>query len=160
MLTRIVSGGQTGVDRAALRVALDLGIPCGGWCPRGRRAEDGVIPSRFPLQETVSTGYATRTAFNVRDSDATLIIARGALSGGSALTERITRREERPMWIHDLSADSDERALLAWMRQGEIAVLNVAGSRESQCPGIEGQAYALLSSALRQVARKLHQSPD
>ena len=92
MIRRIVSGGQTGVDRAALDVALSLGIPCAGWCPRGRRAEDGPIDARYPLNETPSTSYAKRTEWNVRDSDATLILARLPLGGGTALTERLARK--------------------------------------------------------------------
>lgn len=148
VIKKIVSGGQTGVDRAALRVAVNFGIPCGGWCPRGRRAEDGVIPSAFPLQETESAGYAKRTEYNIRDSDATLIVGRGALSGGSALTERIARRQNRPLWVHDLGADIQQRLLFDWLSEGEFGVLNVAGPRESEQPGIEAQAYELLSSLL------------
>lgn len=72
---KIVSGGQTGVDRAALDVALELGLPCGGWCPKGRKAEDGVIHSRYPLKETPSEEYNERTTWNVRDSDGTLIVS-------------------------------------------------------------------------------------
>jgi hypothetical protein len=79
MIGRLVSGGQTGVDRAALDVALKLGIPCGGWCPRGRQAEDGVIPARYPLAETPSEGYSERTRWNVRDADATLTAETGAI---------------------------------------------------------------------------------
>src|SRR5436305_1193025 len=82
----IFSGGQTGVDRAALDVALELGIPCSGWCPRGRRAEDGTIPPRYPLQETRSLAYPVRTRWNVRDSDGTLILTRGRPDRGTALT--------------------------------------------------------------------------
>lgn len=88
---KLLSGGQTGVDRAALDAALALGIPCGGWCPQGRRAEDGQIPARYPLTETGSPGYRERTYLNVRDSDGTLILARGALSGGTTLTRRVAR---------------------------------------------------------------------
>src|SRR6266851_4977853 len=86
MFAKIISGGQTGVDRAALDVALELGIPCGGWCPKGRRAEDGRIPKRYPLVETPTPAYPVRTEWNVRDSDGTLVLARGQASGGTALT--------------------------------------------------------------------------
>lgn len=81
-LLKIISGGQTGVDRAALDVALELGLPCGGWCPRGRRAEDGVIAERYPLTETRSARYAVRTVRNVRAADGTLVLTRGQPSGG------------------------------------------------------------------------------
>src|SRR3989442_2721366 len=91
----IVSGGQTGVDRAALDTALALGLPCGGWCPRGRRAEDGPLPTRYPLRETPSSSYPERTVWNVRDSDGTLILHRGRLSGGTALTLRLVSRHGR-----------------------------------------------------------------
>ena len=79
------------MDRAALDVALELGRPCGGWCPRGRRAEDGPLDPRYPLTETPSAGYPQRTEWNVRDSDATLILSHGALAGGSKLTESLAR---------------------------------------------------------------------
>ena len=94
---RVVSGGQTGVDRAALDLARELHLPCGGWCPRGRRAEDGVVPARYRLRETPSTAYTQRTEWNVRDADATLILHRGPLQGGSALTARIARRLRHPL---------------------------------------------------------------
>src|SRR6266571_9073801 len=83
VVSKIVSGGQTGVDRAALDVALELGIPCGGWCPRGRRAEDGIIPERYPLIETPTTAYPQRTERNVRDSDGTLVLTVGRADGGT-----------------------------------------------------------------------------
>src|SRR5210317_1948565 len=81
---RIVSGGQTGVDRGALDAALTLGRVCGGWCPEGRLADDGPIPARYPLQELPGGGYRARTRRNVRDSDATLIVTFGAPTGGTA----------------------------------------------------------------------------
>src|SRR5215217_2323846 len=89
---KIVSGGQTGVDRAALDVALELGIECGGWCPAGRQAEDGPIDARYPLRETPSADPAQRTEWNVRDSDATLLLTTGAASPGTELTREVARR--------------------------------------------------------------------
>src|SRR3954454_8651242 len=92
MFTKIVSGGQTGVDRAALDVALALGIPCGGWCPKGRKAEDGPIEDRYPLSETPSSDYRQRTLWNIRDSDATLILTWGEPTGGTLLTVKECRK--------------------------------------------------------------------
>src|SRR5947209_13063019 len=99
MVAKIVSGGQTGVDRAALDVALELGLPCGGWCPRGRRAEDGPLPARYPLTETSWEGYPQRTRWNVRDSDGTLILTRGQPDRGTALTIKLAQRLGKPYRI-------------------------------------------------------------
>lgn len=143
---RIVSGGQTGVDRAALDVALLLGFEIGGWCPRGRRAEDGPISENYPLAETASADYSRRTVANVRDSDATLILSRGRLSGGTALTRDVARTHKKPFLVLDLrTATPDDAA--AWIERQAISVLNVAGPRESAAPGI----YEEASSYLRQV---------
>lgn len=145
---RVVSGGQTGVDRAALDAAREMGIPCGGWCPRGRRAEDGPIPATYPLRETPSGGYPERTAWNVRDSDGTLVITRGKPRGGTGLTVSLARRAGRPVLVVDLEAGervSDARAFLA---ENGIHVLNVAGPRESEAPGIHDQAVAFLRELL------------
>ncbi len=143
---RIVSGGQTGVDRAALDVALLLGFETGGWCPRGRRAEDGPISENYPLTETPSADYSQRTVANVRDSDATLILSRGRLSGGAALTRNIARTRKKPVLVLDLRTATPDDAV-SWIRRQAISVLNVAGPRESGAPGIYGEA----SSYLRQV---------
>src|SRR5437870_9182944 len=102
MLTKIISGGQTGVDRAALDVALELGLPCGGWCPKRRRAEDGPIPERYPLTETSSRAYPQRTRCNVLDSDGTLILTRGRPTGGTALTIQIAAESGKPYFVVDL----------------------------------------------------------
>jgi predicted Rossmann fold nucleotide-binding protein DprA/Smf involved in DNA uptake len=144
----IVSGGQTGVDRAALDVARELGLRCGGWCPSGRRAEDGAIPARYPLRETPSTAYPERTEWNVRDSDGTLILHRGPLRGGSALTRRLARRLGRPALAVDLSAGPIRQSVRDWIARERIATLNVAGPRESEHPGIHDQAAAFLREAL------------
>lgn len=148
MLRRIVSGGQTGVDRAALDVALDLGIDCGGWCPRGRRAEDGRIPLRYPLTETTTGRYVERTGLNVRDSDGTLILVRGALQGGTALTRRLAEAEGRPCLVVDLDTPPEDSTVRDWLQQTRIRVLNVAGPRESSRPGIHEQAAAFLRGLL------------
>jgi len=147
-LERIVSGGQTGVDRAALDVALRLGIPCGGWCPRGRRAEDGRIPDRYPLHETPSADYAQRTEWNVRDSDATLILFRGRLTGGSALTSRLAEKYRRPCLEVDLASPSEARAIRAWLRGNGVRVVNVAGPRATLDQDLTAPAGRLLAEVL------------
>ncbi len=151
-LQKIVSGGQTGVDRAALDAALEARLACGGWCPREREAEDGVIPARYPLAETPARDPAQRTAWNVRDSDATLILVRGLPRGGAALTAQRTAAEGRPCHTVDLSADPDPGDVSAWIRSAGVRVLNVAGPRESEAPGIHDEALALLRAILGPVS--------
>lgn len=147
MVEKIVSGGQTGVDRAALDVALELGLPCGGWCPKGRKAEDGPIARRYPLQETPSDDYAQRTAWNVRDSDGTLILTRGQPTEGTALTIELAERQGKPHLVMDLHEQPDRASVRAWITTHRIRVLNIAGPREEKCPGI----YAQASQFLRQL---------
>lgn len=147
---KIVSGGQTGVDRAALDAAIALDIPHGGWCPRGRLAEDGPIPARYQLRETDSPDYAVRTERNVLQSDATLILCRGRPRGGTELTLRLARQHGKPHLVVDLSAaDSpDAEAIRRWLSDESVATLNVAGPRESQSPGIAHEAGQLLQQVL------------
>lgn len=145
---QVISGGQTGVDRAALDVARELGIPCGGWCPWGRRAEDGVIPAWYPLREAPSRAYPERTALNVRDSDGTLVLTRGAPRGGTALTVSLARRAGKAVLVVDLGAGADAGLVRAWLAENEIRVLNVAGPRESEAPGIHDRAAAFLLEVL------------
>jgi hypothetical protein len=148
ILQRIVSGGQTGVDRAALDVALELGVPCGGWCPKGRRAEDGPLPERYPLQETTSDAYPQRTARNVRDSDGTLILTRGEPDRGTALTARLAERYRKPCLILDLSEQPSPQTVRAWAEAHRVRVLNVAGPRESSKPDIYTAAAQFLATVL------------
>lgn len=145
---KIVSGGQTGVDRAALDVAIDLGLACGGWCPKGRKAEDGPIPAEYPLKETKSADYVERTRLNVRDSDATLVLTRGTPTGGTALTLTFAGKLRRPTLVIDLAADdggADAARVREWIAEAGIATLNLAGPRESNHPGIYDDAVHFLT---------------
>ncbi len=146
------SGGQTGVDRAALDAALALGIPVGGWCPRGRRAEDGPIAPRYPLRETPTEMYTERTAWNVRDADATLILTRGAPTGGTAATVEAARALGRPLHIVDLAENSAVEPVADWLRAHGVRTLNVAGPRESTVPGVYAEARTFVERLLRAVA--------
>ena len=151
-LRKIVSGGQTGVDRAALDTAMERGVPVGGWCPKGRRAEDGTISDRYPLKETPSEAYEQRTAWNVRDSDGTLIITDGALEGGTALTMEEAKRQERPV-LHVRTTDPVPVPMIrAWGEDHDVRVLNVAGPRASEVEGIYDDARVLLEAFLASVA--------
>ena len=141
------SGGQTGVDRGALDAALALGLPCGGWCPRGRRAEDGPIADRYPLREAPSAAYPLRTEWNVRDSEGTLILHLGRTDRGTALTEGLARRYGRPLLRLDLR-DAHPDDLRRWLAENGVLILNVAGPRESRAPGIQQRARSFLEAAL------------
>lgn len=148
LIYKIVSGGQTGVDRAALDAALSLAIPCGGWCPAGRRAEDGRIDDRYPLTETPSDQYAERTQRNVRDSDGTLIIANGPLTGGTRRTRLLAEQDHKPCWIINISDGIDSGAFRQWLETNNIRILNVAGPRESTQAGIYERARQVLVELL------------
>jgi hypothetical protein len=153
-MLKVVSGGQTGVDRAALDAARALGLPCGGWCPRGRQAEDGPIAAIYPLVETPSADYAQRTRWNVRDADGTLVLTRGRVEGGTAFTITVARRRRRPLLVVDLAPGPDPAEADRWVREGGIRVLNVAGPRESQRPGIGAEARAFLERLFRLIATR------
>jgi len=146
---KIVSGGQTGVDRAALDAALGVKIEIGGWCPRKRRSEDGPIDRRYPLRETPSQTYRQRTEWNVRDSDATLILYRGRMSGGTWLTAQLANRYGRPLLALDLDLEPDPASARQWIYDNEIRVLNIAGPREQGSLGIYAQSLRFLLRLLR-----------
>jgi len=166
---RVVSGGQSGVDRAALDAARALGLPRGGWCPRGRWAEDGAIPAAYPLDEIpqseglrVAAGdeareaghrdaeLAQRTEWNVRDSDATLVIVgQRPLSGGSLLTAELAQSYRRPLRVVELARDPDPAKLRAWLAEHRVRTLNVGGPRASEAPDLGAGARAFLERALR-----------
>jgi predicted Rossmann-fold nucleotide-binding protein len=149
---KIISGGQTGVDRAVLEWALANGIPHGGWCPKGRKAEDGVIPPRFQLKETGSGNYSMRTRRNVRDSGGTVIFSGGLeLSGGTKETAEFAKETGKPLLHLVLSLGVKEAAtqLVAFLKEHSIVVLNVAGPRASEERDTGKFVQAVLSQALK-----------
>ena len=149
MPPKIVSGGQTGADRAALDWAIFHDLPHGGWCPNGRKAEDGVLPDQYQLTETPSASYPQRTQWNVRDSDGTVIFTIGSkLSGGSKLTADAATKLGKP-WIHLSPSSSYEpaRELLRFLSDNNIKVLNVAGTRGSKEPAVAAFVKKVLEEA-------------
>jgi hypothetical protein len=147
LVRRIVAGGQSGVDRAALDWAIDHRIEHGGWCPRGRRAEDGPIAPRYALTETESAGYAERTRRNVRETDATLVLNVGALEGGTLLTQRIANGAGKPCLVAHLDAPDrahELRHVLEWLGSDAMLTLNVAGPRARMRPRVYTMAYTML----------------
>lgn len=150
----IHSGGQTGVDRAALDAALAAGVPVGGWCPLGRRAEDGPIPARYPLRETPTPEYAERTRWNVRDADATLILTRGTPTGGTATTLDAADALGKPRFVVDLAETADVAPVVTWLQANGATVLNVAGPRASTAQGIYAEAFRFVTQLLRALDRR------
>lgn len=153
---RLVSGGQTGADRAALDAALASGLDCGGFCPAGRGAEDGAIPPRYPLTETGSADPAQRTRANVAAADGTLLIvpaaARDAWGAGTRLTEAVARETGKPCLVL-VPGDGEVERLVDWIEGQRIAVLNVAGPRESEAPGIYAAARDVLERMISAAPR-------
>ena len=144
---KIISGGQTGVDRAALDAALSLGVNCGGWCPSGRLDENGVIPPHYPLEEMPEGGYLERTARNVREADGTIVFHPGALEGGTKATADFCAKEQKPVLLVDAASVAPASAaveLAEFVRANRIEILNVAGPRASQWP----QGYDFVSRTL------------
>ena len=140
---KIISGGQTGVDRAALDIALSYGIECGGWCPAGRLDEFGKIPHNYPVQELQGAGFTERTFQNVKDSDGTAVIYAEELRGGTEQTVRFCDKLDRPRQLIDgskISAESAANLIAEFVRKNKIHTLNVAGPRQSEWQ--EGYNYA------------------
>jgi len=153
---RIVSGGQTGVDRGALIAALDRGVPCGGWCPAGRKAEDGAIPPFFPMRELPDEDYPARTLKNVQDSDGTAVIFFSELEGGSELTVAYCRRERKPYLLldaHEMDTAEAARRIGEFVAGHAIGTLNVAGPRASRHPAAQAWARAAVREFLETLPR-------
>jgi len=160
-LTKIISGGQTGVDQAALRAARDCGLAIGGWCPPGRVCEGGVIPAEFPLEETdqerslgaPDVPRSQRTECNIRDSDGALVIRAGKIpeDRGTQWAMRCAERFGRPLLVCDLEDQNSQQKIEEWLRRHEVKVLSVGGPAESTSPGIGDRAYALLRAVFEDL---------
>ncbi len=150
-MKKIVSGGQTGADRAGLDFAIAQRLPHGGWCPAGRVAEDGPIDWRYRLKETPSPAYAQRTEWNVRDSDGTVIFSVGPeVFGGSRLTIEFAQQHRKPWILISQARDGADAAqkLRDFLIRHKIAVLNVAGPRASSEPAVAEFVVSVLAKLL------------
>ena len=165
-ISSIISGGQTGADRGGLDAAIACNIPHGGRCPKGRKAEDGVIPAKYLLQESKSASYTVRTEANVRDSDATVVFTLGRATGGSLKTIEFCHKHKKPCLHIDLATHDKSRtvkAVVDWLegrgeydQDGLFAIkpsvhcnLNVAGSRESKAAGIQEMVMVVMVEVVK-----------
>lgn len=161
-LQRIISGGQTGADRAALDAAIDAGFPCGGWCPEGRKADDGPIPDRYPVEELAGAGYRKRTIRNLQDSDGTAIFGFGEPVGGTALTLAQCIRLQRPHQLIDAGQMSSAHAaeiLVAFIEQNQVGVLNVAGPSERRTAEAYDYVLQVITTLLTHAATSSRPAP-
>lgn len=151
VIKKIISGGQTGADQAALDVAITLNIPHGGWIPKGRQTEDGPLPDKYQLHEMPTSSYPRRTEQNIVSSDGTVMLSHGNLTGGSALTRKLAKKHSKP-WVHvDLDKVSLSEAveiIRIWVETNKIEVLNIAGPRASKDPEIYGKTLNILRRVL------------
>lgn len=160
LLQKIISGGQTGVDQAALDFAIERGIPCGGWCPPGRVCANGVIPGRFPLRETPEDSSdaapgiprSQRTEWNVRDADGTLVLAMKDITPdtGTAWSLACAYKYNKPV-LEVVLPETDTGAIIDWIRAHELRVLNVSGPSENNAPGIGALTKKLLTSVISKL---------
>jgi hypothetical protein len=151
-IKKIVSGGQTGADIAGIDAAIELGVPHGGWLPKGRLTEDGPLPEKYQLQEMPTASYPKRTAQNVIDSDGTVIFTHGALTGGSKLTRKQALKHGKPLLHLELSATMKGnvvQTLRTFIEENDIQVLNVAGSRGSRDPALYGKVFKIMVEVIR-----------
>ena len=151
MIEKIISGGQTGADQAGLDAAIELGIPHGGWTPKGRKTEAGPLPAKYKLKEMGTTSYPKRTEKNILDSDGTVIFTFGKLTGGSELTKKLAEQHGFPCLHVDLnkvSVGEGAEIVRPWIEKHNIKVLNVAGSRASKAPTIYDITKQILKAAI------------
>jgi len=155
---RIISGGQTGVDRGTLDACLAQRFPCGGWCPKGRLAEDGEIDLKYPLRETKDRNYGTRTRKNVQDSDGTLIISQGKLTGGTLLTYQFAKERNKPtLVVSPTESDFEEIifTIIQWLKENQIKILNVAGPRDSEWKQGFHSSFQIISSLIIKINQSI-----
>lgn len=166
----IISGGQTGADRGALDFAIKKGIKHGGWCPLGKKAEDGIIPSSYRLKETTNPMYPARTRMNIKDSDATIIFSSNINSKGSLLTTKFCIELKKPYFVvvldynhPKLISDSQLKLtcqnIVLWLNKIKPAILNIAGTRESHCPGIQKKVKTILEKILENSEKEMEWPP-
>ncbi len=148
ILKKIISGAQSGVDRAALDAAIKLKIPCGGYVPKGRLAEDGPISDKYPLTESYSSSYTVRTRLNIKYSDATLIIKNGDIEGGTLFTLNVCKKLKKSVKIVDLDDKNINAEINEFLIKISPKILNIAGPRESKNPGIYKKTLKVLLKAL------------
>jgi hypothetical protein len=152
LIEKIISGGQTGVDRAALDAAIEISIPHGGWCPKGRLAElGGIIPDKYLLKETESKKFSVRTKLNIEDSDGTLILVPQLplnVKDGTTLTIRYAKKKNKPLLLIDLSNPCAFNVIKKWINDNNIKTLNIAGPRESKSPEIYAQSLKFIKQIL------------
>jgi len=146
---KIISGGQSGVDRGALDACLKKNFPCGGWCPKGRLAEDGIITDKYPLRETEQKDYSFRTRQNVIDSDGTLILSPQKLFGGTLLTQQLAEEYNKP--VLSLAPEQNARVVINWLTENKIVVLNVAGPRKSEWNKGYDVSFSLVSDIVNEI---------
>lgn len=157
-ISKIVSGAQTGADRGGLDAAIEMGVPHGGWCPKGRRSEDGVIPSKYDVKETSAPGYAKRTEMNILTADATIVFTMGQVGPGSGKTLSFAKGVGKPVLLVDvqhLGLDESANAVEGWL-QGlgkDSLTVNVAGNRESGAPGVGEMTRMVMAEVIRRSSR-------
>ena len=156
LIKKIVSGGQTGADRGGLDAAIQCGLPHGGWCPKGRRAEDGEIPAQYTQQKTTSTDYLVRTEANVVDSDCTVVFTLGTLEGGSLKTVQYAKIHHKPclhLDLDEMSREESVESVVSWLREScpKGCTLNVAGSRGSKAPTLQSAVMVRMVDVICQV---------
>lgn len=160
MIRRVISGGQTGVDRAALDAALELDVLGGGWCPKGRIAEDGPLDPRYPLQETPGADYEERTRWNVRDGDATIVLGWGEPEGGTAYTMQVAEELGVPYCLVDLKIGASVEDVIDWLEDWDARCVNVAGPRASKAPEVYAAARAFMTELLLAGQRREAHTPE